>query len=687
MAMKKGTNMRKHNIVSTLAAGLLAVSLVGCSGGSGTTEATQESQQEETKETTAEADEQATIDEADEQQADAQKELGTKSDTAVAVSLTNGLGVALDSLCVRASGTEAYGENLLGEGATIANAEVATLYLESAGEGATCDLQISMVESDDNIEILGVPTSNVQGVTLKGEDGVYFVEYVLADGAQGTTKPEVGEAEAEGGVAEVVTYETSYEEPTYVDTSYQEPVYEEPVYEEPAYTEPAYEEPVVEIPEVYDETWEDRTLLSADAPLARVTGRLILKNCTIDGAPALQADLLSCFELSEGACVTVSEGAVLSLDVSAMCLNEDDKYALSVTWNGESLKAKKADWSSSNKGVASVSKGSVKAKSTGSAIITATYKGNTAACAVLVVNNKPLKEVNVEKLDFTQLFITMNPGNIAQTTITCAPAGTPDSAITYTSSDESVATVDEGGVVTALAEGKATITASSSSNPSVYNTCQICVVEPGSARMAGLIIGVNPGHQRHTIKEKYPLAPGSSETAYGVKEGACGKFTRVPEYETTLQIGLKLARNLTEQGATVVITRTSNDVQLTNIDRAQMLNEAGVDVALQLHCNSVDNQSKQGNSGYIRTTGDWVEESYAISDCITRSISAVTGAKNLGVKINNNYMSLNWTTTPSVLLEMGYISNKEEDELLASDDYREKLAYAITEGLCEYFGR
>ena len=50
-------------------------------------------------------------------------------------------------------------------------------------------------------------------------------------------------------------------------------------------------------------------------------------------------------------------------------------------------------------------------------------------------------------------------------------------------------------------------------------------------------------------------------------------------------------------------------------------------------------------------------------------------------------MSLNWTETPLVLLEMGYISNRTEDELLASDDYREKMVCDISVGLAAYFGR
>ena len=118
-----------------------------------------------------------------------------------------------------------------------------------------------------------------------------------------------------------------------------------------------------------------------------------------------------------------------------------------------------------------------------------------------------------------------------------------------------------------------------------------------------------------------------------------------------------------------------------------MLNEAGVDLALQLHCDSVSNTKKEGVQSFVRDNSNWARESKAMGAALTKAISAVTGAKNLGVKVNNDFMSLNWTTTPSVLLEMGYLSNSSDDHKLAQDSFREKLAQGIYEGLCAYFGR
>ena len=69
------------------------------------------------------------------------------------------------------------------------------------------------------------------------------------------------------------------------------------------------------------------------------------------------------------------------------------------------------------------------------------------------------------------------------------------------------------------------------------------------------------------------------------------------------------------------------------------------------------------------------------------AVKANCGCKTRGWTPSTDYMSLNWTSTPSILLEMGFISNRKEDRLLASDDYRNKMAEGIFNGLCNYFGR
>ncbi len=518
---------------------------------------------------------------------------------------------------------------------------------------------------------------------------------------------------------------------------------------------------------VDSDTWQDASFVRAAGfagPLAVVNGRLTLVNVRLDGVPARDADLAAYFSLGPTGSIVVRDGGALALDLSAFSFNKGSKQALTLSENGVEVPAKQAKWTSSDKKVAKVSKGVVKARKAGSAVITAAYNGAAVRCLVAVTNFRQVKsvrlsksklslalygsmqlgaaikpedaynatltwtssapeivsvdqngwiaglsggtatvmatapngkkakckvtvrEIRPESVRFEQPYVSLNPGDTFATRVTLSPETVSNPAVSFASDNPAVATVDANGLITAVDYGKATVTVTAVSG-GASSACRVNVVKPGTKRMEGLIIGINPGHQKKTVTKLYPIAPGSSQKAKGVKTGACGKWTRVNEYETNLAIGLKLKALLENEGATVVITRTTNDVMLTNIDRAQMLNDAGVDVALQLHCNSVSSQKAEGFISYIRTTTEYVDVNRAIGQAIADAASAECGCVNHGVKVNNKYMSLNWTTTPSVLLEMGYLSNRKEDALLASDEYRDKMALGIMEGLCAYFGR
>lgn len=345
---------------------------------------------------------------------------------------------------------------------------------------------------------------------------------------------------------------------------------------------------------------------------------------------------------------------------------------------------KAVKWKSSNKAVATVTaKGEVAGLSEGTATITATAaNGKKAKCKVTV------KAIEPTGVSFTNLYAVAALGDTATLGVAFAPDNCSYTDVTFKSGDKSIAKVDKDtGEVTPVARGWTTITATSARDPKLSATCRLCVVKADAKRLAGLVIGINPGHQRQTISKQYPMAPGSSKKGYGVKTGACGHWTRVNEYETVLAVGLKLRDKLEKLGATVVMTRTDNDVMLTNIDRAKMLNEAEVDIALQLHCDAVDNPRMEGCAAYYRNSGDWLPESRACAKALADAISAGTGCKNNGSKVYNDYMSLNWSETPAILIEMGFISNQKEDKLLATDAYRDKMADAIADGLCAHFGR
>ena len=90
--------------------------------------------------------------------------------------------------------------------------------------------------------------------------------------------------------------------------------------------------------------------------------------------------------------------------------------------------------------------------------------------------------------------------------------------------------------------------------------------------LAGLKIGIDPGHQTHANTEREAIAPDSSETKAKVASGTAGVNTRTPEYVVDLQVSLILRDILTAMGAEVKMTREENDVDISNIERAVMMN-------------------------------------------------------------------------------------------------------------------
>jgi len=134
-----------------------------------------------------------------------------------------------------------------------------------------------------------------------------------------------------------------------------------------------------------------------------------------------------------------------------------------------------------------------------------------------------------------------------------------------------------------------------------------------TGRLSGIVIGIDPGHQGKANYDKEPVAPGSSEMKTKVSSGTQGVSTRIPEYEVNLQVSLMLREALEAEGATVIMTRETNDVDISNMERAVLCNEADCDIVLRIHCNGSENKKVNGIGLYVRATGPCAEESYAAS--------------------------------------------------------------------------
>ena len=207
----------------------------------------------------------------------------------------------------------------------------------------------------------------------------------------------------------------------------------------------------------------------------------------------------------------------------------------------------------------------------------------------------------------------------------------------------------------------------------------------------GHIVCIDAGHEHGSLTDTEPNAPGSSEMKQKLSSGTYGEASGLWEYQLNLTVALKVQSILESRGYTVIMTRTTNDVTMSNVDRAVFANESGAEIMVRIHANSVDNTDVKGalcfapGSDNPYLSAELISESQRLSQVITDQFCLATGAQNRGVDESNTLTGLNWTTIPCTYVEMGFMSNTEEDLLMATDDYQNKMAEGIANGIDAYF--
>ena len=204
----------------------------------------------------------------------------------------------------------------------------------------------------------------------------------------------------------------------------------------------------------------------------------------------------------------------------------------------------------------------------------------------------------------------------------------------------------------------------------------------------GLVV-IDPGHQKHANTEQEPVGPGASETKIKVSGGTTGTATGVPEYELTLDIGLQLRDKLLERGYQVIMVRDTNEVDISNSERAEIANEADADVFIRLHANGSPDSSVTGAMTICQTpanpyNGDIYEQSRALSENILDSYIYKTGINRQNIWETDTMSGINWSKVPATILEMGFMSNTGEDRSMQDDDMQQKMVEGIADGIDEY---
>ncbi|MHC1749029.1 MAG: N-acetylmuramoyl-L-alanine amidase CwlD [Cellulosilyticaceae bacterium] len=165
------------------------------------------------------------------------------------------------------------------------------------------------------------------------------------------------------------------------------------------------------------------------------------------------------------------------------------------------------------------------------------------------------------------------------------------------------------------------------------------------------------------------------------------------EKEINLQIALKLRDYLEESGAVVIMTRVG-DEDLDGMEgkshknkdmrqRKDIVNSSEADVVISIHQNSFTQPKVRGAQVFYHSASD---KGKILADCIQNSIKKYADPNNTRkVKSTTDYYVLRATNKPAIIVECGFLTNPEEEALLNSKEYQDKMAWSIYLGTVEYF--
>ena len=200
--------------------------------------------------------------------------------------------------------------------------------------------------------------------------------------------------------------------------------------------------------------------------------------------------------------------------------------------------------------------------------------------------------------------------------------------------------------------------------------------------LKGKVIVIDPGHQAVANTEMETVIKGTSAEKDKATTGAVGVNSGAKEYEVTLTYAEVLKQYLEGCGAKVILTRDSNDADISNIERAKVATDINCDMFIRLHADSAPDSEISGVKVYVPSTGKYAKSAVKEGNKLAELVAKEIGSTSLGTVQSNMYTGLNYAdSVKSYQLVIGYLSNSNDDAIITDSETPYKVAVAVSEFL------
>ena len=203
--------------------------------------------------------------------------------------------------------------------------------------------------------------------------------------------------------------------------------------------------------------------------------------------------------------------------------------------------------------------------------------------------------------------------------------------------------------------------------------------------LTGMTVVIDPGHQMTTSTEVETVASWMSAEKPRCTCGGEGISTGIREYDLTLRFSTMLCEYLEECGANVIMTRTENDVDLSNQERAQMATSANCNLFLRIHADSANDSLTSGIQMYVPSSGNNHSTDKTRADKLGALLSETTGLTYNGCLETEVYTGLNYATSVhSVQVSLGYLSNSDDEAIITDEEMQYNMVVCFAQFCAEY---